>query len=56
MGYVCIFAYIGGAEMSILSETDRQKARNVAEYKTYGGHTMRALYEMLNDGRFTYGS
>jgi len=43
------------ASLAMSIEQGLELARGVAEYKTYGENTMKALYELLNDGRFTYG-
>jgi hypothetical protein len=43
------------ASLAISMEHGGELARGVAEYKTYGENSMKALYEMLVDGRFTYG-
>jgi hypothetical protein len=42
------------ASLSMALEQGGELARNPTTYKTSGGHSMRALYEMLIDGRFTY--
>lgn len=42
------------ASLAMTIEQQGELARGVAEYKTYGENTMKALYEMLVDGRFTY--
>lgn len=44
-----------GAGLAMTMEQGSETGRGVAEWKTYGGQIMRALYEMLVDGRFTYG-
>lgn len=44
-----------GASLAVTIEQGGELARNVPEYKTFGANTMKALYEMLVDGRFTYG-
>ena len=44
-----------GASLALTPEQGGELARNVPEYKTFGQNTMKALYEMLIDGRFTYG-
>ena len=44
-----------GGDLTISMEQGGELARGVAEFKAYGGHSMQALYEMLVDGRFTYG-
>lgn len=43
------------ASLAITTEQGYGLARGVSEYKTFGENTMKALYEMLIDGRFTYG-
>jgi hypothetical protein len=44
-----------GAGLALAVEQGLELARGVAEYKTYGENTMKALHELLVDGRFTYG-
>lgn len=43
-----------GASLAITPEQGGELARGVPQYKTFGENTMKALYEMLIDGRFTY--
>lgn len=43
------------ASLAIIMEQGGELARGVAEHKTYGENSMKALFEMLIDGRFTYG-
>ena len=45
--------YSAGLTMYI--EQGGETIRNVSDWKTYGENTMKALYEMLVDGRFTNG-
>jgi hypothetical protein len=42
------------ASLAMSVEQGGELARGVAEYKTYGENTMKALYEMQVGGRFTY--
>jgi hypothetical protein len=44
-----------GASLALTPEQGGELARGIPEYKTFGENTMKALYEMLMDGRFTYG-
>lgn len=43
-----------GASLALAIEQGGELARGIPEYKTFGENTMKALYEMLIDGRFTY--
>jgi len=43
-----------GASLALTMEQGGELARGVPQYKTFGENTMKALYEMLVDGRFTY--
>lgn len=42
------------ASLTMTVEQGGELARGVAAYKTFGENTLKAIYEMLIDGRFTY--
>jgi len=44
-----------GASLALTPEQGLELIRSVPEYKTFGENTMKALHELLVDGRFTYG-